>query len=108
MSFLSPGIDVTLDTMPDNGLILVFTDAGSKQLELENAVKAKSEEKNVKIFFALYTHNSIDTASMEAYERLSNEQVFVASSDGSLGLETEEFLDAVVQTVRKYFLIIVI
>ena len=104
-NLLSPGIEITLDTMPDNGVILVFTDAGSHQLELENVVKAKSEMKNVNIFFALY--NTIDTTSMEVYERLSNGQIFIASSDGSLGLDTEKFLEAVVHTVRKYLLIIV-
>ena len=91
---------MTLDTMPDNGLILVFTDAGSHQLELENALKEKSEMKNVKIFFALF--NTIDTSSMEVYERLSKGQIFFASSDGSLGLDTDKFLEAVVHTVRIY------
>ena len=91
--------------MPDNGVILVFTDHGSHQLELENAVKEKSEMKNVKIFFALFQEKGrIDTASMEVYERLSNGQIFFASSDGSLGLDTEEFFEAVVHTVRKILL----
>ena len=91
--------------MSDNGVILVFTDHGSHQLELENAVKEKSKMKNVKIFFALFQEKGrIDTASMEVYEHLSNGQIFFASSDGSLGLDTEEFFEAVVHTVRKILL----
>ena len=39
--------------IPDNGVILVFTDAGSIGLELENSIAEKARRKNVKIFFAL-------------------------------------------------------
>ena len=39
--------------MPDNGVILVFTDTGSIGLELENSIAEKARRKNVKIFFAL-------------------------------------------------------
>ena len=39
--------------IPDNGVILVFTDAGSIGLELENSIAKKARRKNVKIFFAL-------------------------------------------------------
>ena len=88
--------------MPDNGVLLVFTDNGSHQLELENAVKEKSEKKNVKILFAiLTTPGVVDTASMEVYDHLSNGQIFYASSaDGSDMVDIKAFFEAVVNTVR--------
>ena len=49
---VSPGIEVTLDEMPDYGVILVVTDAGTHQRELEDLIKKKSAEKNIKIFIA--------------------------------------------------------
>ena len=95
-----PGILVTLGAIPDNGVILVFTDAGSKRLHLENVIREQLERKNVKLFFALYKLN-IDPPSMEVYKRLSKGQIFRASSDGSLGLDSQKFFKAVVRTVRS-------
>jgi len=96
------GIDVTLDTMPDNGILLVFTDTGSKRLDLRNAVKEKSLEKNVKIVFAiLTTPGVIETASLEAYEHLSDGQIFYASADGSDMADIKAFFETVVSTVQN-------
>ena len=57
-NYLFKGIKVTLDSMPENGVILVFTDAGSHQLGLENVIKEKMEKKNLnkkgQIFFSLF------------------------------------------------------
>ena len=90
--------------MPDNGVILVFTDTGSHQLDLENVIKKKMKKKNVKIFFAIYP-GSLDTPSLEVYKRLSKEEMFYASQDlalyGTLDLDTDKFFKAVVHTVRK-------
>ena len=98
--------------MPDNGAILVFTDAASKQLELESYIKEKSDQKNIKIMFALYNSYSgsysyydsysIQSSSMEVYKRLSNDRIFRAPADGTLNLDSKDFLDAVVHTVRNY------
>ena len=49
---VSPGIEVTLENMPDYGVILVVTDAGTHQRELEDMITKKSAEKNIKIFIA--------------------------------------------------------
>ena len=86
--------------MPDNGVILVFTDTGSHQLHLENSIREKMEKKNVKVFFALY-ELSLDPPSLEVYKRLSKGQIFQALSDGSLGLDSQKFFKAVVRTVRN-------
>ena len=104
--------------MPDNGAILVFTDADSKQLELESYIKEKSDQKNIKIMFALYNYTlaydsysyydspsnpyPIQSSSMEVYKRLSNDRIFRAPADGTLNLDSKDFLDAVVHTVRNY------
>ena len=107
--------------MPDNGAILVFTDAASKQLELESYIKEKSDQKNIKIMFALFNYTGhayaydsysyyasptnpypIQSSSMEVYKRLSNDRIFWVPADGSLNLDSKDFLDAVVHTVRNY------
>ena len=86
--------------MPDNGVILVFTDTGSHQLELQNAVKEKSESKNVKILFViLSTPGVLDTASLEVYDDLSNGQIFYGSAESDLD-DMVKFFEAVVDTVR--------
>ena len=86
--------------MPDNGVILVFTDTGSHQLELQNAVKEKSESKNVKILFViLSTPGVLDTASLEVYDNLSNGQIFYGSAESDLD-DMVKFFEAVVDTVR--------
>ena len=37
-----PGVKVALDKMPDNGVILVVTDAGTKQKNLEESINGQS------------------------------------------------------------------
>ena len=108
---LFPGIQVTLDAMPDNGVILVFTDAGSVGLELENSIAEKARRKNVKIFFALVAGKDLTTGkllppvpqqSMKVYSRLSENRIFRASSNnGQLDLDTKAFFDAVTRQVIK-------
>ena len=39
---LSPGIEITLDNMPDNGVLLVITDAGTKERELAETIQRKA------------------------------------------------------------------
>ena len=90
--------------MPHNGAILVFTDADSKQLELESYIKEKSDQKNIKIMFVLYNaplYSIPIQFSMEVYKRLSNDRIFWAPADGTLNLDSKDFLDAVVHTVRN-------
>ena len=97
--------------IPDNGVILVFTDAGSIGLELENSIAEKARRKNVKIFFALLTGTNLSTGkppppvpqqSMQVYSRLSENRIFRASSNnGQLDLDTKAFFDAVTRQVIK-------
>ena len=99
--------------IPDNGVILVFTDAGSVGLELWNSIEEKARRKNVKIFFALlvsgiYTGATgkpppgVPQQSMQVYSRLSENRIFRASSNnGQLDLDTKAFFDAVTRQVIK-------
>ena len=112
-NYLFKGIKVTLESMPENGVILVFTDAGSHQLGLENVIKEKMEKKNLKIFFAIYPskteayswYRGTFNSSLEVYKRLSKGEMFYASQDlaryGTLDLDSEKFFKAVVHTVRN-------
>ena len=89
------GIEVTLDSMPDNGVILVVTDAGSKQLELENSIREKSLKKNVKISFAFSPScRALCDDSLPVYNRLSDGRMFNRSDFSS-----ESFFKSVVHTV---------
>ena len=96
--------------IPDNGVILVFTDAGSIGLELENSIAEKARRKNVKIFFALLVGlvatgkppPGVPQQSMQVYSRLSENRIFRASSNnGQLDLDTKAFFDAVTRQVIK-------
>ena len=89
------GIEVTLDNMPDNGVILVVTDAGSKQLELEKSIREKSLKKNVKISFAFSPScQALCENSLPVYKRLSDGRMFNRSDFSS-----ESFFKSVVRTV---------
>ena len=98
---LFPGIQVTLDAMPDNGVILVFTDEGSTRLALENSIAEKARRKNVKIFFAL-VREGVSRKSMQVYERLSEKRIFrTSSTNGQLNLDTKTFFEAVIRQVSN-------
>ena len=91
----SPGIEVTLDNMPNNGVIMVVTDAGTKQKDLEESIRKKSEEKNIKIFFTFYPSCRADCDdSLPVYERLSDGEMFNSSE-----FTKEKFFSTVVSTV---------
>ena len=86
--------------MPDNGVILVVTDAGTHQRDLEEAIKKKSKEKNIKIFIAfspkcLSKKNC--SLSMPSYNRVSGGRIF-----NQTDFDSEEFFKSVVYTVRHY------
>ena len=68
-----PGIKVTLEKMPDNGVIVVVTDAGTKQKKLEKEIRKLSEKKNIKIFFLFSPWCQAKCEnSLPVYERLSD------------------------------------
>ena len=87
-----------MEKMPKHGVILVVTNAGSKQLELEDDIRKKSLKKNVKIFFSFSPDCREDCEdSLPVYKRLSDGRVF---NDSDLSSDT--FFKTVVSTVRKY------
>ena len=96
-SFL--GIEVTLDNMPDNGAILLFTDAGTHQRNLEASIKKKAADKNIKIFIVFYpkcrSKNHCD-ASMPSYISVSEGRIF-----NQTDIESENFFNSVLSTVRN-------
>ena len=77
LSFLLPGIKVTLEEMTNNGLIIAVTDAGTKQEKLEKEIKILSKKKNIKIFFvfAPSCRAKCDN-SLPVYKRLSDGRMF--------------------------------
>ena len=92
------GLDIALDEMPNNGVVLVVTSAGSHQLELEKSIKEKSSKKNVKIYFTFSPFcREACGDSLPVYKRLSNNRMFNLSDFSS-----ESFLETVVYTVWKY------
>ena len=85
--------------MPDNGVILVVTNAGSHHLKLEKSIKEKSLKKNVKIYFAFSPFCKIDCGeSFPVYKRLSDGRMFNNSDFSS-----EMFFRTVVTTVSDSF-----
>ena len=91
----SPGIEVALDNMPNDGVILVVTDAGSKQLDLEKSIRKKSLEKNLKIYFSFSPSCRADCGdSLPVYKRISDGRLFNESD-----FTSETFFRTVVSTV---------
>ena len=91
----SPGIEVALDNMPNDGVILVVTDSGSKKLELEKSIRKKSLEKNLKIYFSFSPSCRADCKdSLPVYERISDGRLFNESD-----FTSETFFRTVVSTV---------
>ena len=87
--------------MPDNGVILVVTDAGTHERGLEEAIIKKSKEKNIKIFIVLTPKcqpPKLCSKSMPSYKRVSEGRIF-----NQTHFDSEEFFKSVVYTVSKIF-----
>jgi len=90
------GIQVTLENMPDHGVILAVTDAGTKMKELEESIQKKISEKNVKIFFAFSPFCQAKCSdSIPIYNRLSQGRMFNQTE-----FDQEAFFKSVVHTVQ--------
>ena len=86
---------MTLDNMPNDGVILVVTDAGSKQKELEKSIRKKSLKKNIKIYFSFSPTCQADCVdSLPVYKRISNGRMFNESD-----FTSESFFFTVINTV---------
>ena len=101
--------------MPDNGVILVVTDAGTKQKKLEESIKKKSAEKNIKIFIAFAPKCravKLCSESMPGYNSVVENSPFWHVSEGRVSegrtfsqtdFDTEHFFKSVVHTIRNIF-----
>ena len=97
------GIEVTLDNMPNNGVILVVTDAGTHQRDLEESIKKKAKEKNIQIFIAFYPrcqNRRYCRESMPSYINVSEGRIFNQSD-----FDNENFFKSVLNTVRNIYLL---
>ena len=85
--------------MPNDGVILVVTDAGTHQKELEEEIIKKSAEKNIKIFIA-FSPKCVATKlccdSMPSYNSVSERRIF-----NQTDFDSEEFFKSVIYTVRN-------
>ena len=85
--------------MPDNGVILAVTDAGTKMKELEESIQKKCSEKNIKIFFAFSPFcRAKCTDSMPIYNRLSEGRMFNQTE-----FNQDTFFKSVVHTVWNHY-----
>ena len=83
--------------MGDNGVLLLVTDAGTHQRDLEESIKEKAAAKNIKIFIMFYPrcHSRRHCGeSMPAYESVSEGRIFNGDFNNEL------FLESVLNTVR--------
>ena len=86
--------------MPDKGVILVVTDAGTKRRELEEEIKKKSVEKKIKIFILFSPKcwaKELCSLSMPSYNRVSEKRIF-----NQTDFDSEDFFKSVVYTVSHY------
>ena len=89
--------------MPNNGVILVVTDAGTHQRDLEESIKKKATEKNIQIFIAFYPRcvsRRHCRRSMPAYQSVSEGRIFNQSD-----FDNENFFKSVLNTVRNIFVL---
>ena len=96
-----PGIEITLDNMPHNGVILLVTDAGTHQRDLEESIIEKSEEKNIQIFIAFYPRcrsKRFCSESMPSYVSVSEGRIFNQSD-----FDNENFFKSVLNMVRNIY-----
>ena len=87
--------------MPDNGVILVVTDAGTHKRKLEAKIKKKSAEKNIKIFIAFYPKcraTEVCMRSIPSYARVSEGRIFDEAD-----FDSEKIFEHVVHTVSRIF-----
>ena len=86
--------------MPDQGVILVVTDAGTKHKELEKAIKKKSGEKNIKIFIAFSPRclaSDLCSLSMPSYKSVSEGRIFNMTA-----FDRKKFFESVVYEVGDF------
>ena len=89
--------------MGDNGVLLLVTDAGTHQRDLEESIKEKAAAKNIKIFIMFYPrcHSRRHCGeSMPAYESVSEGRIFNGSD-----FDNENFFESVLNTVRNIYLL---
>ena len=84
-------------------MILVVTDAGTHQRDLEESIKEKAAAKNIKIFIMFYPRchsRRFCGESMPAYESVSEGRIFNGSD-----FDNENFFESVLNTVRNIYLL---
>ena len=93
---LLPGLSVTLQKMPHNGVVLLFTDSPSKNLQLEAELIAIRDEKKITIFVVLtpgYFGTKHD-ASWKVYVNLSEGRIY-----DLLNFDKDQFFQEVVHVI---------
>ena len=96
MSMKSSGLLVTLNNLPENGIVLLFTDAPSKGLEKESELIRLRDQKKIKIFVVLAPQygGKVGDQSWQMYTRLSEGKIYNMKD-----FSKEQFLKEIVQVV---------
>ena len=92
-------VEKALEVTPENGMILVFGDAGTHNPSEWSRLFETSKEKKIKIFW-IYTpecHQGCNKQSLAAYKGLSEGRIYNTASD----LKIDEFFKDAVHTVGK-------
>ena len=92
-------VEKALEVTPENGMILVFGDAGTHNPSDWSRHFETSKAKNIKIFW-IYTpscNQQCDAQSLAPYKGLSEGRIYNTASD----LKIDEFFKDAVHTVRK-------
>jgi len=90
------GMLLTLHAMPQHGAVLVFTDDGSKNLDLIDDIIALKNEKDLKIYIVLAPKYKakVGDASWVAYQNISDGNVFNLKD-----FSKDKFISAIVQEI---------
>ena len=87
-----------VNELPNNGVVLVFADTVSKNLQLENDIMALKQQKNFKIFvvFAPRYSGTVGDAAYKMFENVSDGPILNLPD-----FTVDDFVNALVKKISK-------
>ena len=83
--------------MPKNGVVLMITDVGTEELNLEESIIRESKKKNIKIYIAFVPNcrfKGLCKHSMPSYKRISGGRIYNLTK--AADFDSEKFFNDVI------------
>ena len=88
--------------MPKNGVVLMITDVGTEELNLEESIIRESRKKNIKIYIAFVPNCRFEDLckhSMPSYKKISEGRIYNLTKASDF--DSEKFFNDVIFQVRN-------